>query len=155
VSEELTEIKEKYSVCSAELVVRQAELDELSSAFKGCLEDLQRANQNTERMTAELQQQVESLTSQMKNAKVSISMLTEDLEEKERSLAEKLHLIQTEMLTSAKMQQQFESSKNQVKAAEEMIRKLSEEYEDKINSLEEKHHDKKTEASFKTYQFPS
>jgi len=86
VSQELTDIKEEYLSCSTELVVKQTELLELSSTFKEhvkhCSEQLQLANQNTERVEIEMQQQVESSTSLIKSLEESSRSISEQLEEK-------------------------------------------------------------------------
>jgi len=157
-SNELTEIKEKYSVCSAELVVKQIDFDELSSAFsehvKGWSEQIQLANQNTERvtvanlnkekMTAEKQQQE-------KAAGENIKRLTGELEEKSRCLEEMQHLIEAEMQVRTELQQQVETFNRCIEAKEETIRELTDELGRKTRSLEEERHVKKLEASFGCY----
>jgi len=97
---ELAVIKDKYSLCSAEVLVKQTELDELSSTFKEQVkrstEHLQLANQNTERVTAEMQQQAESSTDQIQVAEESIRNLKEKVAEITGSLEEQRHLKETE-----------------------------------------------------------
>jgi len=99
-SEELTEIKKMYVLCSVQLVVKQTAFDELASAFKehvnGCSAQLQLTNQNKEKVTAELQQQVDSSTSQIQEANERIRKLREEVKERTSSLAEQRHLKETE-----------------------------------------------------------
>jgi len=85
-SDELTEVKDKYSLSCSEVLVNQTEIDQLSSTFKEhvkhCSEQLQLASQNAERVTAEMQQQVESSKNQIQVAEEGIRRLKEEVEEK-------------------------------------------------------------------------
>jgi len=148
---ELAEIKDKYSLCSAEVLVKQTELDELSLVFKEhvkhCSDQLQMANQNTEIMMAEMQLQVESSTSQIKVAGENIKRLTGELEEKSRSLEEMQHLIEAERRITTDLQQQAESSNRMIEAEVETISKLRKEVKEKTSALEEERQLKETEVS--------
>ena len=100
-SEELTEMKEKYSSSSAELVVKQTELNELSVAYEqhkqSCSEELQQARQNLDKVSAEKEKQVQSSLMQLKAAQESISNLRKEVEEKTSCWNEERRLKEAEV----------------------------------------------------------
>ena len=142
----------KYRLCSAELICKQTELEQLSAAFtehkEGCSKERCLVDENMKEVMAQMLQQDASSSIHIKDVEDSNRRLTDELEEMKRSFKETQQLFVNELRVTATLQQHADNTTIQNKTDEESISRLTRELQQKTRSLEEEQRTNETEASF-------